>query len=225
MAEDGGEGVVRVLLVDDEMLVRAGLRMIVESAPDLTVAGEVEDGAGVVDAVRRDRPDVVLMDIRMPGLDGHAATAAVRALPHPPAVVVLTTFDSDDHVFRALEAGACGFLLKDTSPHDLIRAVRLAAGGDVMLSPGVTRRLIQQYTGDRRTALRRAALTRLDGLTDREREVLVEIGLGHANAEIARHLHMSEATVKSHVTHLFEKLGATNRVQVAIAAHRAGLVD
>ena len=217
--------VVRVLLVDDEMLVRAGLRMIVESAPDLTVAGEVEDGAGVVDAVRRERPDVVLMDIRMPGMDGHAATAAVRALPDPPAVVILTTFDSDDHVFRALEEGACGFLLKDTSPHDLINAVRLAAAGDVMLSPGVTRRLIQQFTRDRRTALRRAALARLDGLTEREREVLVEIAQGYANAEIARRLHLSEATVKSHVTHLFEKLGATNRVQVAITAHRAGLVD
>jgi DNA-binding NarL/FixJ family response regulator len=220
-----GDHVVRVLLVDDEMLVRAGLRMIVESAPDLTVAGEVEDGAGVVEAVQRHRPDVVLMDIRMPGMDGHVATAAVRALPDPPAVVILTTFDSDDHVFRALDEGACGFLLKDTSPHDLISAVRLAAAGDVMLSPGVTRRLIQQFTRDRRTALRRAALARLEGLTEREREVLVEIGRGLANAEIAGRLHMSEATVKTHITHLFEQLAATNRVQLAIAAFRAGLAE
>jgi DNA-binding NarL/FixJ family response regulator len=226
VTEDAGVAgrAVTVLLVDDEALVRAGLRMILESAPDLSVAGEVHDGAGVVGAVRRTRPDVVLMDIRMPRLDGHAATAAVRALPDPPAVVVLTTFDSDEHVFRALEAGACGFLLKDTSPHDLIHAVRLAAAGDAMLSPGVTRRLIHQFTHDRRSALRRAALARIEGLTGREREVLVEIALGRSNAEIARHLNLSEATVKSHVTHLFEKLSATNRVQVAIAAHRAGLV-
>jgi DNA-binding NarL/FixJ family response regulator len=217
--------VTAVLLVDDEALVRAGLRLILESADDLTVVGEVDDGAAAVAAVRSRRPDVVLMDIRMPRLDGHAATAAVRALPDPPAVVVLTTFDSDDDVFRALEAGAAGFLLKDTAPQELIRAVRLAAAGDGMLSPGVTRRLIHRFTGDQRAARRRDALARLGGLTGREREVLVEIGLGGSNADIAAALHLSEATVKSHVTHLFEKLAVTNRVQLAIAAHRAGLVD
>jgi len=216
--------VITTLLVDDESLIRAGLRFIIESAPDLTVAAEVEDGDLAVAAVRRTRPDVVLMDVRMPRLDGLAATEAVRALPDPPAVIVLTTFDTDDHVFRALEAGACGFLLKDTSPHDLIRAVRLAHAGDAMLSPRVTGRLLRRFT-DTRARGRREALARLDGLTAREREVLVEVGLGRSNAEIATDLHMSEATVKSHVSHLFEKLAVVNRVQVAIAAFRAGLVD
>ena len=215
---------ITTLLVDDESLIRAGLRFIIESAPDLTVAAEVEDGDLAVAAVRRTRPDVVLMDVRMPRLDGLAATEAVRALPDPPAVIVLTTFDTDDHVFRALEAGACGFLLKDTSPHDLIRAVRLAHAGDAMLSPRVTGRLLRRFT-DTRARGRREALARLDGLTAREREVLVEVGLGRSNAEIATDLHMSEATVKSHVSHLFEKLAVVNRVQVAIAAYRAGLVD
>ena len=211
-------------LVDDEPLIRAGLRFIIQSAPDLTVAAEVEDGDLAVAAVRRTRPDVVLMDVRMPRLDGLAATEAVRALPAPPAVIVLTTFDTGDHVFRALEAGACGFLLKDTSPLDLIRAIRLAHAGEAMLSPRVTGRLIRRFT-DTHARGRREALARLDGLTAREREVLVEVGLGRSNAEIATELHMSEATVKSHVSHLFDKLAVVNRVQVAIAAHRAGLVD
>jgi DNA-binding NarL/FixJ family response regulator len=165
------------------------------------------------------------MDIRMPRLDGLAATAAIRARPHPPAVIVLTTFDTDDDIFRALDAGAIGFLLKDTPPPELLHAIRIAAAGEAMLSPSVTRRLIDRFTAEDRSRRRHAALERLDGLTERERDVLVEIGLGHANAEIARHLHMSEATVKTHVTHLFEKLGATNRVQLAIAAFRAGLVE
>jgi DNA-binding NarL/FixJ family response regulator len=216
---------ISVLLVDDEALVRAGLRMILETAEDLTVVGDAGDGRAGIEAVRQHRPDVVLMDIRMPRLDGLAATAALRAREQPPAVVVLTTFDSDDAVFRALEAGATGFLLKDTPPAELLRAVRLAAAGDSMLSPGVTRRLIERFTAEDRSQRRRAALDRLGVLTDREREVLVEIGLGHANGDIAARLHLSEATVKSHITHLFEKLGATNRVQLAIAAFRAGLVD
>jgi DNA-binding NarL/FixJ family response regulator len=217
--------VISVLLVDDEALVRAGLRMILETADDVTVVGEAEDGASALDAVGRDRPDVVLMDIRMPKLDGLAATAAIRARPQPPAVVVLTTFDSDDEVFRALEAGATGFLLKDTPPAELLRAVRLAAAGDSMLSPTVTRRVITRFTAEDRTNRRRDALDRLRDLTEREREVLVEIGRGHANADIAKLLFMSEATVKTHVSHLFEKLSVTNRVQLAIAAFRAGLVD
>jgi len=217
--------VISVLLVDDEALVRAGLRMILETTDDLTVVGEADDGRAAIDAVQRHKPDVVLMDIRMPGLDGLAATLAIRDREEPPAIVVLTTFDTDDYVFRALEAGATGFLLKDTPPADLLRAVRLAAAGDSILSPTVTRQVITRFTAEDRTQRRRAALARLDGLTQREREVLVEIGLGHANAEIARHLYMSEATVKSHITRLFEKLSVTNRVQLAIAAFRAGLVD
>jgi len=217
--------VISVLLVDDEALVRTGLRMILETADDVTVIGEAEDGRAAIDAVGRDRPDVVLMDIRMPKLDGLAATAAIRARQQPPAVVVLTTFDSDDEVFRALEAGATGFLLKDTPPAELLRAVRLAAAGDSMLSPTVTRRVITRFTAEDRTNRRRDALDRLRDLTEREREVLVEIGRGHANADIAKVLFMSEATVKTHVSHLFEKLSVTNRVQLAIAAFRAGLVD
>jgi DNA-binding NarL/FixJ family response regulator len=216
---------ISVLLADDEALVRAGLRMILETGDDLTVVGEAADGHAAVEAVRRHRPDVVLMDLRMPRLDGLAATAALRAREHPPAVVVLTTFDTDEAVFKALEAGATGFLLKDTPPTELLRAVRLAAAGDSMLSPAVTRRVIERFTAEDRGERRRAALGRLDVLTAREREVLVQIGLGHANADIARRLYMSEATVKSHVTHLLQKLAASNRVQLAIAAFRAGLVE
>ena len=216
---------ISVLLVDDEALVRAGLRMILETAEDLTVVGDAGDGRAAIAAVDRYRPDVVLMDIRMPGLDGLSATAAIRSGADPPSVIVLTTFDTDDDIFQALDAGAVGFLLKDTPPQDLLRAVRIAASGDAMLSPSVTRRLIERVTVEDRTRRRRATLERLEALTGREREVLVEIGLGHANADIARHLYMSEATVKSHITHLFDKLGATNRVQLAIVAFRAGIVE
>ncbi|GIH93482.1 response regulator [Planobispora siamensis] len=216
---------ISVLLVDDEALVRVGLRMILETAGDMAVVGDAADGRAALEAVDRDRPDVVLMDVRMPGLDGLAATAAIRARPRPPEVIVLTTFDADDTVFRALEAGATGFLLKDTPPHDLLRAVRLAAAGDSMLSPGVTRRLIDRLTAEDRTRRRREALDRLRDLTEREREVLTEVGLGHTNADIAARLHMSEATVKSHITRLFDKLSVTNRVQLAIAAFRAGIVE
>jgi DNA-binding NarL/FixJ family response regulator len=217
--------VISVLLVDDEALVRAGLRMILETADDLIVVGDAEDGHAAIDAVGRYRPDVVLMDIRMPRLDGLAATAAIRARGHEPAVVVLTTFDGDDEVFKALEAGAVGFLLKDTPPADLLRAIRVAAAGDAMLSPGVTRQVIHRVTTEDRTRRRHEALGRLDVLSHRERQVLVEIGRGHTNTEIAAHLHLREATVKSHITHLFDKLSATNRVQLAIAAFRAGIVE
>jgi DNA-binding NarL/FixJ family response regulator len=225
MGAAGGDPVISVLLVDDEALVRAGLRMILETADDLSVVGDAGDGRAAIEAVARSRPDVVLMDIRMPRMDGLTATARIRAGAHPPAVVVLTTFDSDDAVFRALEVGATGFLLKDTAPAELLRAVRMAAAGDSMLSPGVTRRLIDRFTAEDRSRRRRDALAKLGGLTEREREVLVAIGLGQPNADIAAQLHMSEATVKTHVTHLFEKLGANNRVQLAIAAFRAGLVE
>ncbi|WP_273653522.1 response regulator [Cellulomonas fimi] len=214
-----------VLLVDDEHLVRAGLRMILETAPDLTVVGEAADGRAALDAVRRDRPDVVLMDLHMPRLDGTAATAAIHALDAPPAVVVLTTFDTDDDVFGALAAGASGFLLKDTPPHDLVEAVRRAAAGDAMLSPTVVPRVLARVVTHERSRSRAESLERLDALTAREREVAVEIGRGRSNAEIGTLLDLREATVKSHVTHLFEKLGVTNRVQVAILTLRAGLVD
>jgi DNA-binding NarL/FixJ family response regulator len=216
---------ISVLLVDDEALVRAGLRMILETAADIAVVGEAGDGRAALEAVARTDPDVVLMDVRMPGADGLTATSAIRSRRNPPAVIVLTTFDADGAVFRALAAGAIGFLLKDTPPQDLITAVRLAAAGDSILSPAVTRQVIDRLAEQDRTHDRDVAVQRLQSLTDREREVLVEIGLGYTNAEIARRLHMSEATVKSHVTHLFEKLSATNRVQLAIAAFRAGIVE
>ena len=215
----------RVLLVDDEALVRAGLRLILGTTDDLEVIDEVDDGAEALAAVRRSRPDVVLMDIRMPRLDGLAATAEICALPDRPAVIVLTTFDADDYIFRALRAGADGFLLKDTRPQELIRAVRLVAAGDSILSPAVTRRLVTHVAHDARTERQRAALRSIESLTEREREVLVEVGRGRTNAEIARSLHMSAATVKTHVSHLFDKLGVTNRVQIAIVAHDAGVTD
>jgi DNA-binding NarL/FixJ family response regulator len=217
--------VARILIVDDDALVRAGLRMILESADDLQVVGEATDGSQVTAAVQRHRPDVVLMDIRMPTMDGLAATAALQVMTEPPRVIVLTTFDLDDFVFRALQAGAAGFLLKDTPPLELIAAVRVVAAGDGMLSPGVTRRLIGHFAADPRVDRRRQALERLAGLTDREREVLVQVGQGLSNADIGRSLFMSEATVKAHVSRVLVKLGVANRVQVAILAHDAGLLD
>jgi DNA-binding NarL/FixJ family response regulator len=213
--------VIRTLVIDDEALVRAGLRMILESAEDITVVGEADDGADAVEAVRRSRPHVVLMDIRMPRLDGLAATVALRQLADPPRIIILTTFDVDDHVFRALQAGADGFLLKDTPPLDLIHAVRVVAAGDSMLSPSVTRRLIDHVAET--TPRPVGPDPRLAELSSREREVLVELANGASNAEIGATLFMSEATVKAHVTHLFTKLGRTNRVQLAILAHDAGL--
>jgi DNA-binding NarL/FixJ family response regulator len=215
--------VIRVLLVDDEALVRAGLRMILESAEDITIVGEAEDGAEAVEAVQRSTPDVVLMDIRMPLVDGLAATEAVRGLDDPPAVVILTTFDLDDHVFRALQAGAAGFLLKDSPPLDLIQAVRVVAGGDSMLSPSVTRRLIGHFASATTDSRRTTARSKLDELTPRELEVLIEVGRGQSNADIGAALYMSEATVKAHVSRLLLKLEQANRVQLAILAHEAEL--
>jgi DNA-binding NarL/FixJ family response regulator len=217
--------VTRLLIVDDEALVRAGLRMILESADDLEVVAEAEDGADAAEMVRRHRPDVVLMDIRMPRTDGLAATRELQELPEPPRVVVLTTFDLDDYVFRALQAGASGFLLKDTPPRELVQAIRVVAAGDAMLSPGVTRRLIGHFAADPRTERQRTARARLQALTERELEVLGAVGRGMSNAEIGRELFMSEATVKAHVSRVLVKLDATNRVQAAILAHDAGLGD
>ena len=215
---------VRLLLVDDDALVRAGLRAVLGSAPDLQVVGEAGDGIEAVDAVARHRPDVVLMDVRMPRMDGLAATAALTARPDAPRVVVLTTFDLDEHVFGALQAGASGFLLKDTPPRELVQAVRVIAAGEAMLSPTATRRLITRYTASGADARRQEARERISALTDREREVLVAVGEGLANAEVGQRLFLSEATVKSHVSRVLMKLDAANRVQAAILAHVAGLV-
>jgi DNA-binding NarL/FixJ family response regulator len=217
--------VIRVLIIDDEALVRAGLRMILESADDITVVGEADDGAEAVSAVARCRPDVVLMDIRMPRLDGLAGTQALAAIDGAPPVLVLTTFDLDDYVFRALQAGAAGFLLKDTPPLELVQAVRVVASGESMLSPSVTRRLIAHFAADARPAKEQLARDRIDALTPREAEVLVEVGRGQSNADIGATLFMSEATVKAHVSRLLVKLELHNRVQIAILAHDAGLVD
>jgi DNA-binding NarL/FixJ family response regulator len=212
---------IRVLLVDDDPLVRAGLRMILSAAQDLEIVGEAADGADAVAAVQAQRPDVVLMDIRMPGTDGITATSALRRLPAPPHVIVLTTFQADDHVLSALRAGADGFLLKDTPPADIIRAVRLVAAGEAMLSPSVTRTLLQHLGNDDAAARQRAAAERLKVLTERELEVALAVGSGASNAEIAASLFMSEATVKAHVSRLLTKLGVTNRVQIAILVHDA----
>jgi DNA-binding NarL/FixJ family response regulator len=212
---------VRVLLVDDDALVRAGLRMILSSAEDLEVVGEADDGVRAVAAVREHRPDVVLMDLRMPEMDGITATAALRRLDAPPHVIVLTTFQADEQVMSALRAGAVGFLVKDTPPAEIVTAVRLVASGEAMLSPSVTRTLLS-HVGDTEAAeRRRSAARRLATLTDREREVAAAIGSGASNAEVAASLFMSEATVKAHVSRLFSKLDVANRVQIAIVVHDA----
>jgi DNA-binding NarL/FixJ family response regulator len=218
-----GVETLRVLLADDDPLVRAGLKTILSAADDLRIVGEAGDGAGAVSGVQAHRPDVVLMDVRMPGLDGIDATGRITALADPPKVIVLTTFQLDEYVFGALRAGASGFLLKDTPPADIIRAIRLVAAGDAMLSPSVTRTLIQRFGADPDAPRRAAAEESVRALTDREREVAAEVAKGSSNAEVAARLFMSEATVKAHVSRVMAKLGAGNRVQVAITARDAGL--
>jgi DNA-binding NarL/FixJ family response regulator len=220
-----GEGAakLRVLLADDDPLVLAGLRTILSAADDLVIVGEAADGAAAVAAAGERQPAVVLMDIRMPGVDGLAATSQITARPDPPKVIVLTTFHLDDYVLGALRAGASGFLLKDTPPADIIRAVRLVAAGDAMLSPAVTRTLIEQFGADQPAPRRAAAREALRTLTDRERDVAAEVARGQSNAEIAARLYMSEATVKAHVSRVLAKLGAANRVQIAIMTRDAGL--
>jgi DNA-binding NarL/FixJ family response regulator len=214
---------LRVLLVDDDPLVRAGLRTILSAADDLKVVGEAGDGAAAVTATCSHRPDVVLMDVRMPDVDGIAAAERITAADDPPKVIVLTTFHLDEYVFGALRAGASGFLLKDTPPADIIRAVRLVAAGEAMLSPAVTRTLIERFGADASASRRTAARQALRALTDREREVAAEVAQGRSNADIAARLYMSEATVKAHVSRVLAKLGAANRVQVAILARDADL--
>jgi DNA-binding NarL/FixJ family response regulator len=212
---------VRVLLVDDDPLVRAGLKMILSSADDLDVVGEADDGARAVTAVRNHRPDVVLMDIRMAEMDGIAATAALRRLVPAPQVIVLTTFQADEQVLGALHAGASGFLVKDTPPLEIINAVRVVAAGEAIISPSATRTLLAHFGNTQAATRRQAAAARLATLTERELEVATAIGSGASNAEVATALFMSEATVKAHVSRLLTKLGASNRVQIAILVHEA----
>jgi DNA-binding NarL/FixJ family response regulator len=213
---------VRVLVVDDDALVRAGLSMLLAGADDIEIVGEATDGSEVAQAVAEHRPDLVLMDIRMPGMDGLAATELLRAHEDAPEVIVLTTFEADDYVLRALRAGASGFLVKDTPPAEIVRGVRAVAAGEPMLSPTVTRRLIGHVTDSEGSERQRHAREQLDRLTEREREVAVAIGLGRSNAEISRELYMSVATVKAHVSRMLEKLEFNNRVQIALLAHDAG---
>ena len=213
---------IRVLVVDDDALVRAGLSMLLAGVEEIVIVGEAADGSEVAHAVAEHEPHIVLMDIRMPGMDGLAATELLRAHDDAPEVIVLTTFEVDDDVLRALRAGACGFLLKDTPPADIVRAVRAVAAGEPMLSPTITRRLIGHVTDGETHDRQRHAREQLDRLTEREREVAVAVGLGKSNAEIGRELYMSVATVKSHVSRVLEKLEFNNRVQIALLAHDAG---
>ena len=211
---------IRVALADDQELVRTGFRMILESEGDITVVGEAEDGAQAFEIVRRERPDVVLMDVRMPVLDGIAATARIVAAGLPTRVLVLTTFDLDEVVFEALRAGAAGFLLKTGPADDLVRAVRVVASGESLLSPSVTRRLVEEFA--RRPS--GAPPAAVDDLTPRELEVLKLLARGLSNAEIATELFVEASTVKSHVASILAKLGLRDRVQAVVAAYESGLV-
>jgi DNA-binding NarL/FixJ family response regulator len=211
----------RLLIVDDDPLVRSALTFMLGGQPDLEVVGEAGDGREGLAMAAELRPDVVLMDIRMPRLNGLDATRQLLAGRHAPRVIVLTTFDADEYVVEALAAGADGFLLKDTAPPQVVDAIRKVAQGDPMLSPTVTRSLIRQVAASSRSP---EATARLAELTEREREVALAVGRGLSNAEIASELFLSVPTVKAHVSRLFDKLGVTNRVQIALAVHDAGLV-
>jgi DNA-binding NarL/FixJ family response regulator len=214
---------IRVLVADDQALVRAGFAMILESQADIEVTGEAADGAAAVRLAREQRPDVILMDIRMPGLDGIAAT---RELAGPgedqPRIIILTTYELDEYLFEALQAGASGFLLKDVVPEELIRGVRVVAAGGALLAPSVTQTLIAAFAGAPRLAP--GAAVSLSGLTPREREILTLVGTGRSNAQIAVELFISENTVKTHVGRVFDKLGVHERVQAVIIAYDTGLV-
>ncbi|SFB48647.1 two component transcriptional regulator, LuxR family [Amycolatopsis marina] len=219
---------IRVLIADDQALLRGSFRVLLESAPGLTVVGEAGNGAEAVELAGRERPDLVLMDVRMPEMDGIEATRrlcapnASGAAAAGPRVLILTTFDLDSYVFAALRAGASGFLLKDTPPGDLLAAIRVVAAGDGLLAPAITRRLIAEFAA--RPQPRRAPQRSLDGVTAREREVLALIATGLSNNELAAELHLSMATVKTHIGRLLAKLGARDRAQLVIAAYESGLV-
>ena len=219
---------VRVVVVDDQALVRAGFRMILEAEPGIDVVGEAADGIEAVELVQRATPDVVLMDIRMPRLDGVEATArivgtAATAGTTPPKVLILTTFDLDEYVFAALRAGASGFLLKDTPAEALVEAVKVIAAGDALLDPSITRRVIEQFAGS--TPPPRAAEIDLSSLTEREQEVLVHMARGLSNTEIATELYLGESTVKTHVGRVLMKLQLRDRVQAVVLAYESGLVQ
>ncbi|MGW7223516.1 response regulator transcription factor [Streptomyces sp. NPDC054826] len=216
---------IRVLLVDDDPLVRAGLSLMLGGADDIDIVGEAADGGEVDALVDRTRPDVVLMDIRMPTVDGLAATEALRGRDKAPQVIVLTTFHADEQVLRALRAGAAGFVLKDTPPAEIVAAVRRVAAGDPVLSPAVTRQLMAHAAGTDADTRRARARARMETLNEREREVAVAVGRGLANAEIAAELYLSVATVKSHVSRILAKLDLDNRVQIALLAYDAGLPE
>ncbi|MEV5410675.1 response regulator transcription factor [Thermopolyspora sp. NPDC052614] len=219
---------IRVLLVDDQPLLRTGFRLILEAEPDVTVVGEAGDGAAAKEQARALLPDVVLMDIRMPGVDGIEATRHIvrDASPsaHVPRVLVLTTFDLDEYIVEALRAGASGFLLKDVPPDDLVQAIRVVAAGDAIVAPSVTRRLLDKFAARLPSAHRRPTPPRLDRLTERELEVLRLIARGMSNAEIAAELVVSETTVKTHVGNVLTKLGLRDRVQAVVLAYETGLV-
>jgi DNA-binding NarL/FixJ family response regulator len=215
--------VIRVLLADDQSLVRAGFKALLDAQPDIEVAGEAADGEEALREVRELRPDVVLMDIRMPVLDGLAATRRITddtGLDHV-KVVMLTTFELDEYVFEAIRAGASGFLVKDTEPEELVRAVRAVVAGDALLSPGVTRRLISEFAARSKEP---AAVASLADLTEREREVMALVGIGLTNEEIARRLVVSPLTAKTHVSRTMVKLGARDRAQLVVLAYESGLV-
>jgi len=216
---------IRVLVADDQALVRGSFRLLVSTAPDLAPVGEAATGLEAIELARREKPDVVLMDIRMPGLDGIEATRAITSAPETSGtrVLILTTFDLDEYVFAALRAGASGYLIKDTPPAELLSGIRVIAAGEALLAPRVTRRLIAEFTSRPGPAARRPSAV-LAAVTEREREVLTLIGLGLSNAEIAARLHVSMSTAKTHVGRLLMKLGARDRAQLVIAAYDGGLV-
>jgi DNA-binding NarL/FixJ family response regulator len=214
---------VRVLIADDHHLVRSGLRGMLGANPDIDVVGEAEDGAEAVRLAQELRPDLVVMDIRMPVLDGIEATRRLMATPDPPRVLVLTTFDLDEYVYEALRAGAGGFMLKDAPPSQLAEGVRTVAAGDALLAPAVTRRMVERWV--QRPSPDAGARAALERLTERELEVLHQVAAGLSNAEIAQALFLSEATVKTHVTRMLTKLGLRDRVQVVVFAYESGLVE
>ncbi|MFI6055030.1 response regulator [Streptomyces violascens] len=218
---------IRLLIVDDDPLVRAGLTFMLGGAEDIEIVGEAADGSGVARLARELSPDVVLMDIRMPHVDGLTATETLRARPDAPEVIVLTTFHADEQVLRALRAGAAGFVLKDTPPAEIVAAVRQVANGDPVLSPAVMRQLMTQVSGGAAAPGDRAARARarIALLADREREVSVAVGRGFSNAEISARLYLSVPTVKTHVSRVLAKLDLNNRVQIALLVHDAGLLD